>query len=408
MDAGLGALSETIDALLDVDLDTLDDTGLHDALIALQRERARLGAVAARLTHSWVRRGVWADDGSRSPAARLARDTGTSLGSARTELRRARQLAHMPATFEALAQGRVSLDRADLFANARQVAPDTFAEHEADLLDICAPLRHAGARRALDYWAQRADPDRAGDRDRGRSARARLSASTTFEGMVAVNGMLDPVGGEIFCNELDRLEHQLYLDDQRTGTARTSAQRRAAALVEMATRSASTPADTQRPRPLFTVMIGEDSLRELCELETSRTVIHPGTLAPHVDDAVMEVVLFDNPHTVISVSHRRTFTGALRRAIQARDRHCQHEAGCDDPSPRCDVDHIVPASRGGPTSQHNGQLACTTHNRQPHHQLTHRNAPWPERAVHELDHIRARLRWHEIHRHPPPPDQPGP
>jgi HNH endonuclease len=66
---------------------------------------------------------------------------------------------------------------------------------------------------------------------------------------------------------------------------------------------------------------------------------------------------------VISVSHKRTFTGALRRAIEVRDRHCQHPSGCDEPADRCDVDHIQPHSHGGETSQHNGRLSCWPHNR---------------------------------------------
>jgi hypothetical protein len=77
----------------------------------------------------------------------------------------------------------------------------------------------------------------------------------------------------------------------------------------------------------------------------------------------MEVVLFDGPATVLSVSRRRSFTGALRRAIEVRDRHCQHPAGCDVPVDRCDVDHVVPWIAGGRTDQFNGRLECRAHNR---------------------------------------------
>jgi 5-methylcytosine-specific restriction endonuclease McrA len=69
---------------------------------------------------------------------------------------------------------------------------------------------------------------------------------------------------------------------------------------------------------------------------------------------------------VVSVSHRRRFTGALRRAIEVRDRHCAHPSGCEVPAHLCDVDHIVPWSQGGATSQENGRLLCSTHNRLAH------------------------------------------
>ena len=68
---------------------------------------------------------------------------------------------------------------------------------------------------------------------------------------------------------------------------------------------------------------------------------------------------------MIDVSQRRRFTGAVRRAIQVRDRHCQHPSGCDIPAPGCDIDHIQPRSQRGPTNQDNGRLPCPTHNRHP-------------------------------------------
>lgn len=35
--------------------------------------------------------------------------------------------------------------------------------------------------------------------------------------------------------------------------------------------------------------------------------------------------------------------------IEARDRHCQAECGCDEPIDRCDVDHTTPVADGGIT-----------------------------------------------------------
>jgi hypothetical protein len=171
--------------------------------------------------------------------------------------------------------------------------------------------------------------------------------------VVVVNGVLDPIGGTIVTDELNRLERDLYLADQRDGVVRTGSQRRAAALVEMATRSATAAADGKRPRPVFTVFIGDDSFTRMCELANGQ-VITPGTLIPWLGDAELETVLFDGPTTVVSVSKRRPLTGALRRAIQVRDRHCQHPSGCDEPVDRCDVDHVIPVAENGPTSSSAG------------------------------------------------------
>jgi hypothetical protein len=56
------------------------------------------------------------------------------------------------------------------------------------------------------------------------------------------------------------------------------------------------------------------------------------------------------------------------------------------------VDHIVPHGRGGPTSQFNGRLECTSHNRR-RDLHDHHATPYPERAITRLDVLRARLRW---------------
>jgi hypothetical protein len=254
--------------------------------------------------------------------------------------------------------------------------------------------------RLLDYWCQRADAeiDNAPDPDPG-SSRSEFFASPSIDGRVEISGSLNPVHGEIVLNELDRLERQIYLADREHGIERTPAERRALALVEMARRSASTPADAQRPKALLTVHVGEGTLRDLCEL-AGGTVIRPGQAADYLDDALIETILFSGPATVLSVSPQRSFTGTLRRAIEARDRHCQHPSGCDVPARKCDIDHIIPWSEGGATSQFNGRLQCPTHNRHTD-KHDHGAQPYPERTVDYLEHWRAKFRWHQRHRHGP-------
>jgi hypothetical protein len=396
MFAPVEQLSEAIEALLTLDPDTLTDPELDAAVIELQRQRARLGVVAAGLLGRWDRRQVWAGDQSRSAASRLARDTNTSLRTARIELRRARQLSSMPATEGAIASGDLSLDHVELLGRANQPWRNAvFADHEQTLVTECAKLRFGQAKRVVDYWCQRADAETAETEANRQRRAAHLHASPTLDGEVVVNGILDPVGGSIVAGELDRLERQLYLSDQRDGITRTVAQRRAAALVEMAKRSATAPADGKPPRPLFTVLLGDDSFTRMCELANGQ-VITPGTLVPWLGTADLETILFDGPSTVISVSHKRRFTGALRRAIQVRDRHCQHPSGCDEPVDRCDVDHVIPVARNGPTSQFCGRLECFPHNRTATKHDDHA-IPLPPRPITVADELRARLRWRILH-----------
>jgi hypothetical protein len=98
-------LDAAIDALHALDLDALSDTQLHHLAVGLEQRCSRLAAVRAGVAARWDGRGVWSDDGSKSAAARLARDTGLSRAHAHAVLRRARRLATMPLVAAALTDG---------------------------------------------------------------------------------------------------------------------------------------------------------------------------------------------------------------------------------------------------------------------------------------------------------------
>ena len=389
-------LHQVIDALHSADLEQLCGAELMAAAIRIQRERHRLGALAAQILGRWDASGMWALDGSRSAASRLSRETKCSIQGARSEIRRARQSRFMPEAVTAVVDEELSLDHLDLLGRA--LTPERrerFAADQADLVEHCRSLRFADAVTAIDYWCQLADAEAAtgndDDTDADPVAIGHVHASTTFNGNVVISGDLDPVRGQIFVQELTRLEREIYLADKAAGITRATSARQAEALTMMATRSASTPADAKAPRPLFTVLLGDQSFRHLCELANG-TVLPPAFLGRWLAEVDLETVLFDGPSTVISVSQQRVFTGALRRAIEVRDRRCTHPSVCDVPADKCDVDHIIPVSEDGPTSQFNGRMQCPTHNRNKARH-DHGAQPYPLRPVTILDEIRGRLRW---------------
>lgn len=143
---------------------------------------------------------------------------------------------------------------------------------------------------------------------------------------------------------------------------RTPTQRRADALVEMATRSRTAPPDGRRPAPLFSVLVGYETLRgRICELANGQ-VVTPGSLVPWLTEVDIERAVFGPADRVDVGPASRFFVGATRRAIELRDRTCVHPM-CDVPADRCEADHIVPWRRHGPTTQENGRLLCGFHNR---------------------------------------------
>jgi hypothetical protein len=60
---------------------------------------------------------------------------------------------------------------------------------------------------------------------------------------------------------------------------------------------------------------------------------------------------------------------AMRRFVQKRDGHCRFP-GCRRDARRCEPDHVIPFSRGGPTAIWNLHSACKHHHRVKH------NAGW--------------------------------
>lgn len=69
--------------------------------------------------------------------------------------------------------------------------------------------------------------------------------------------------------------------------------------------------------------------------------------------------------TLLAVDRYRP-SQELVRFLQARDQHCRFP-GCRQPAQRCDIDHTVAASDGGPTSATNLAHLCRRHHTLKHH-----------------------------------------
>jgi len=350
-----------------------------ETVLGLNRQLERLGAVNTRVTAAFDASRAWADDGARSAAAWLATRAQLPPATARRRVRVGRALRSMGIVEEAWLAGDIGDAQVGLLANAHTPATaEVFSRDEQALVDDAIRLRFGDFSRVLWYWSYHADPDGAESQATKDHASRRLHLSQSYRGMWFGDFALDAISGAIVNDELKRIADELFAADwaearRRLGAdptaldlCRTPAQRRADALVEMATRSASSPGDGRRPEPLFSVFVGYESFAGMiCELANG-TVITPGSLVPHVDRAWVERVVFDGPSRVTDVGvHRRIFGGGTRRAVQARDRQCFHPY-CDRPAEDCEIDHVEPYAAGGLTTQANGRVACDFHNRARH------------------------------------------
>ena len=193
-----------------------------------------------------------------------------------------------------------------------------------------------------------------------------LDVAATFEGMVAVSGMLDPEGGASLLTALNALRTR---DGAGEGKRRSPGQARADALVALARTALDTGElpDCAGERPHLSITADVATVAGL-----------PGAAGGTLDwvgpvtaqavrrlgcDASLTRVLLTGASEVLDVGRRsRLVSPALRRALVLRDGGCRFP-GCDRPPPWTDAHHRVHWADGGATSLANLLLLCRRHHR---------------------------------------------
>jgi len=100
----------------------------------------------------------------------------------------------------------------------------------------------------------------------------------------------------------------------------------------------------------------------MCELEDC-TPISPRTAITLGLAGTIRRIVFGPDSHILDFGHAVDyFHGPLREAIIIRDRFCRDQ-GCGLPGRDCQIDHIIPRSKHGPTAEPNGECKCGTGNR---------------------------------------------
>src|SRR6266540_3527660 len=347
--AGLERLAAAVGEFAADDLDQLGDALLAAQVVALDRLAGQLDAVRLRLLAVVDARGAGgAEQGGCAPSTQawLRAACRLSAAAAGQRVRTARALHRGP-----------------------------LAAHLRDVLD----------------------PDGGEERGRARLERQGLWLAGTFEGMVAVKGLLDAGAGEAAMAALAPLARPTGPDDQRS-----AAQRRADAFGELARQALQAGNLPQEGglRPQLTVTADLASLlaehgvggvggwggvllletvrRLACDAAVTRAIVrrHPthhdgagdgGALAAALREAVALLPPpLGAPVELLDLGRAtRVISPALRRALAVRDGGCA-APGCDRPPPWTDAHHRHHWLHGGPTSLDNLVLLCRTHHRAVH------------------------------------------
>jgi hypothetical protein len=259
----LALLAAAADRLAARDLDQLSDVVRAERVLVLRR-------LLDRLDGQWLKElagvdargaaGAEQDQQVGSTAAWLRDRLRLGAGAASSAVRTARALFRGPLsqTAAALTDGTISVAHASVLANGTQdLADHLAAEAEPVLVEAAARLDPPRLRRVMGHLRMVADPDGAEARTERRHQRRGLWLTPTFDGMVAIDGLVESEAGQIVLAALEPLARPTDASDPRSGSQRT-----ADALTELARRNleAGRLPTTGGVRPQLSVVVDLHSL----------------------------------------------------------------------------------------------------------------------------------------------------
>ena len=346
-------------------------------------------------------------DGKPLRLARWLHDTfGLTFGAAREKVRTARALGDLPLIDAAFRDGQLS------YSKVRALTRAATPENEAELVEIARRTSADGVEQVVRRLKQNACLH---DVQAMIQSRA-LSTRWDDAGMLVIQGKLTPEQGEVFLKALAKATEALSDTEADTETdaeayvetaSRTDAEadtywaRRADALTHImgdslsdAPNRASAPGD----RHQVVVHVAAEALVENVSAETlpvnaaaettpenvtaetppknvsaetrsanipAETPLHPETIRRLAcDGGLLTIVEKDNGDPLNVGRKTRAIPPSTRRALLARDRHCQFPGCAHDRY--VEGHHIVHWAHGGETKLDNLVLLCSRHHRAVH------------------------------------------
>jgi Domain of unknown function (DUF222)/HNH endonuclease len=308
--------------------------------------------------------------GARSTAAWLrgALRISSSDASKRVAIARASR-QHLAPAVSQLASGAVTHEHVRSIDSLVRPLPEARVAEAAEYLtELSTHADVETVRRAGRYLQNVVDPDGSAEDSERRFRRRHLQLSPLLDGMVAVDGMLDPEGAATVNAAL-----QPFLVPTDKTDDRTTSQRRADGLVDLA-RKAMDQGElgiSGGTKPHLNVLCTYESLvtgQGAAELwqTPGGGVIGTSTLQRVTCDSSLARVLLNSDSVPVDLGRsQRLFTPNLRRLMELRDAGCRFP-GCGMPPAFTDGHHITPWLSGGETNLTNGILLCRFHHRRLH------------------------------------------
>lgn len=332
----------------------------------------RLSVHLAQVTDEARRRQVHEQSGFTSVVAWLAALLDWDHAAVKQISRLGKTLHSHSRTAARAAEGAITSARLKVLARAAGRHPEAYRDDEEMLLGFASELELKAFRRAIDHWDNVVDTVRAEDEAFARAERAYLHASSTIDGWVKVDGLLDKERGEVLLTALDAGMMPEARADGASRNLREPSKRRADALVDICRQFLDTyPGVIGGNKPHVSLIVDVPTLKDgdgrISELTFTGTIT-PETARRILCDSVVTPIICDTEGRPLWLGRSvRTATPAQRRALAVRDGGCKFE-GCDRPPHWCDVHHINGFTDwGGRTDIDELELYCRPHHLYVHH-----------------------------------------
>jgi hypothetical protein len=285
------------------DVAALSNDDLFDAYEAQRREIRRREARSAVLLAEIERRRCFEPYGYLSAASYVAHRAGDSHRAAAGRVRTARALGDMPHTAAAFADGDIDPVRVRRLVDARDTAPESFPAAEERLVDQARRLDAKDFTSAVEMWRRRAVPRVIATEERERFERRRLSISDSFDGIVHLEGDLDPVSGEVVITAIRSVASPANRDNT---DGRTPTQRRVDALTEIcrAHLDSGVAPVSGGVKPHLDVIVDLDTLHQGATRRSEigeRGVLGPAAIEFFACDASVCRIVTDGPSKILDM-----------------------------------------------------------------------------------------------------------
>ena len=348
------------------DIDAMDAPAVEGAVRSLAKVRAWADSYEARLAaRSNALRAEGSGGGARET---LAHSGGRSGREAQKAADRSETLQSNPELGTALESGEVNSDHVDAVTRAAAGLSEDQREELLSDPDVADAARRMPPDPFNTYMKRKARA-LSDDEDRSRAERQRnstgLKAWIRKDGMVAVNGELDPELGNRLLTGLDAEMETMAQRDRAPKNDKT----RARALVALVDRGIGAGPNTNATEVLVidaATLTG--GLHHQSVAETSSGIeMAPDAIRRRMCDSVIcpTVLSRATGQTLFSGREVRTATRAQRRALRAMYPTCAFDS-CSASFDHCEIHHVVPWHRGGSTDLDNLVPLCHRH-----HHLVH-------------------------------------